>query len=59
MMRDRRIWGDDADVFKPERFLAEYNPKVDELPDVESLPFGFGRRYENYIKDASHSDLFV
>jgi cytochrome P450 len=45
MMRDPRIWGNDADVFKPERFLAEYNPRVNELPDVESLTFGFGRRY--------------
>ncbi|PVF95243.1 cytochrome P450 [Serendipita vermifera] len=44
MMRDPRVWGTDADTFKPERFLVEYNPKVSELPDVESLPFGFGRR---------------
>ncbi|PVF95236.1 cytochrome P450 [Serendipita vermifera] len=44
ILRDPRIWGDDADVFKPERFLPECNPKATELPDVESLPFGFGRR---------------
>jgi cytochrome P450 len=46
MLRDPRVWGDDANTFKPERFLAEYNPKLTELPDIESLPFGFGRRYE-------------
>jgi cytochrome P450 len=45
MLRDPRIWGDDADTFKPERFLAEHNPRLNELPDMESLPFGFGRRY--------------
>lgn len=44
ILRDPRIWGDDADVFKPERFLPECNPKATEFPDVESLPFGFGRR---------------
>jgi cytochrome P450 len=44
MTRDPRIWGDDADTFRPERFLIEYNPRADELPDVESFPFGFGRR---------------
>ncbi|CAG8726142.1 5593_t:CDS:2, partial [Acaulospora colombiana] len=45
MMRDPRIWGDDANDFKPERFLVEYNPRASALPDVESVPFGFGRRY--------------
>ncbi|PVF95239.1 cytochrome P450 [Serendipita vermifera] len=44
MLRDPRFWGDDAHLFKPERFLAEYNPRLNELPDIESLPFGFGRR---------------
>jgi cytochrome P450 len=44
MLRDRRIWGDDADVFKPERFLPEFNPRANEYPDVESIAFGFGRR---------------
>jgi hypothetical protein len=52
MMRDPRIWGDEADIFKPERFLPEYNPRVNELPDVESLPFGFGRRYVPLILSA-------
>ncbi|PVF95231.1 cytochrome P450 [Serendipita vermifera] len=44
MLRDPRIWGDDADVFKPERFLPEFNPRAKEYPDVESVAFGFGRR---------------
>jgi hypothetical protein len=45
MMRDPRIWGEDAEFFKPERFLPEYNPKAGNLPDMGSLPFGFGLRY--------------
>lgn len=40
--RDPRIWGDDADSFKPERFLTEFNPNADELPDIA---FGFGKRW--------------
>jgi len=44
MMRDPRIWGEDAELFRPERFLPEYNPKAGNLPDMSSLPFGFGLR---------------
>lgn len=44
MLRDPRLWGDGSTIFKPERFLARHNPRVNELPDVESLTFGFGRR---------------
>ncbi|KIM33263.1 hypothetical protein M408DRAFT_326044 [Serendipita vermifera MAFF 305830] len=41
MLVDPRHWGNDANVFKPERFLG---PGASSLPDVESLTFGFGRR---------------
>jgi cytochrome P450 len=40
MMIDPRLWGDDTNIFKPERFLVEGA----KLPDPESLAFGFGRR---------------
>jgi cytochrome P450 len=43
MGRDPRIW-DEPHVFKPERWLREYNPNVDALPDVSEMVFGFGRR---------------
>jgi cytochrome P450 len=49
MMRDPRIWGEDAELFKPERFLPEYNPKAGNLPDMGSLPFGFGIRYASCL----------
>jgi hypothetical protein len=42
MMKDPRIWGKDVQLFKPERFLGE---QANNLPDVLSIPFGFGKRY--------------
>ncbi|PVF95235.1 cytochrome P450 [Serendipita vermifera] len=45
ILRDPRVWGDDADMFKPERFLMEYNSKANELPDAGAMPFGLGRRH--------------
>ncbi|KAG8771684.1 hypothetical protein FRC15_003263 [Serendipita sp. 397] len=44
LLRDPRRWGEDAHEFKPERFLPEFNPDANELPNVESIVFGFGRR---------------
>ena len=44
MLRDKSIWGEDADMFRPERFLPEFNPNYASLPDMSSLPFGFGLR---------------
>ncbi|KAG8806538.1 hypothetical protein FRC17_004939, partial [Serendipita sp. 399] len=44
MQRDPRIWGEDGDQFNPNRFLPEFNPNSQSLPDVSTTPFGFGRR---------------
>ncbi|CAG7852712.1 O-methylsterigmatocystin oxidoreductase Short=OMST oxidoreductase; AltName: Full=Aflatoxin B synthase; AltName: Full=Aflatoxin biosynthesis protein Q; AltName: Full=Cytochrome P450 64 [Serendipita indica DSM 11827] len=30
--------------FKPLRFHPDFNPNLDKLPDIMSIPFGFGRR---------------
>jgi hypothetical protein len=44
MLRDPKIFGEDADVYNPDRFLPECNPGANELPDMSSIPFGFGKR---------------
>ncbi|KAG8770646.1 hypothetical protein FRB91_004275 [Serendipita sp. 411] len=44
MLRDSRVWGEDSEDFNPNRFLSEFNPKAESLPDVSVTPFGFGRR---------------
>ena len=44
VLRDPRLWGKDSQDFNPNRFLASQNPSVDQLPDIWSIPFGFGRR---------------
>jgi cytochrome P450 len=41
MLRDPRIWGPDADTFRPERFIGDGSKN---LPDVSSVAFGFGKR---------------
>ncbi|PVF96202.1 cytochrome P450 [Serendipita vermifera] len=43
MGRDPRIW-DEPNVFKPERWLKDYNPNAGSLPDISDIVFGFGRR---------------
>lgn len=44
ILRDPEIWGADADKYNPNRFLSQFNPRVKDLPDMSSVPFGFGRR---------------
>jgi hypothetical protein len=38
MVQDKEVYGPDADVFRPERFLDA------ELRDPTKIVFGFGRR---------------
>lgn len=44
MTKDKRIWGDDSEIFNPDRFLSPPNPGEPARPDPTSLIFGFGRR---------------
>ncbi|KAG8840873.1 hypothetical protein FRC20_005372 [Serendipita sp. 405] len=44
MLRESRIWGEDSEEFNPNRFLPEFNPKAESLPDISTTLFGFGRR---------------
>ena len=57
-MRDPRIWGEDSDEFKPERFLAADS---DNLPDMSSVPFGFGRRQvvKHHVPQSQGKPLIV
>ncbi|KAF7316593.1 Fatty acid hydroxylase [Mycena chlorophos] len=41
MHRDRKVWGDDADEFKPERMM---DGKFEALPPNAWQPFGYGLR---------------
>ncbi|KAG9021923.1 hypothetical protein FS842_006386 [Serendipita sp. 407] len=45
MLRESRIWGEDSEEFNPNRFLPEFNPKAESLPDISTTLFGFGRRF--------------
>jgi cytochrome P450 len=45
VLRDPKLFGEDADAYNPGRFLPEFNPRANELPDVSSIPFGFGKRF--------------
>ncbi|KAK3317638.1 pisatin demethylase [Cercophora scortea] len=42
-MRRPDIWGDDAEVFRPERWLEASPEKVREMDGAVDLAFGFGR----------------
>ncbi|KAK1755440.1 cytochrome P450 [Echria macrotheca] len=43
LFRERAIWGDDADVFRPERWLAGDDEKAREREAALELIFGYGR----------------
>ncbi|KAG8778859.1 hypothetical protein FRC16_003704 [Serendipita sp. 398] len=44
MLRESHIWGEDSEEFNPNRFLPEFNPKAESLPEISTTLFGFGRR---------------
>ncbi|PVF96179.1 cytochrome P450 [Serendipita vermifera] len=44
VLRDPQIFGEDADAYNPNCFLPEFNPRAADLPDMSSVPFGFGKR---------------
>jgi cytochrome P450 len=43
LMRNKSIFGDDADVFRPERWLGITSEKRTEMERVTELLFGYGR----------------
>jgi len=43
LFRERAIWGDDVDVFRPERWLSGSEEKTREREATLELVFGYGR----------------
>ena len=43
MSRNRLIWGDDANVFRPERWLDSLAEKIKEMEAMFELIFGYGK----------------
>jgi hypothetical protein len=46
ILRDPELFGEDVDAYNPGRFLPEFNSRANELPDISSIPFGFGNRFD-------------
>lgn len=43
LLRRKDVWGEDSDVFRPERWLEASEEKVKEMEGVVDLVFGFGK----------------
>jgi cytochrome P450 len=43
IMRDKRIWGADADLFRPERWTEADEKRLERMGTVLEVHFGFGR----------------
>jgi hypothetical protein len=44
ILRDPKLWGDDAEQYNPNRFLPEFNPNAGNLLDMTTITYGFGNR---------------
>jgi cytochrome P450 len=45
IFRDKYIWGEDADTFRPERFLEGPSEKIKQRDMNLELVFGYGKRH--------------
>jgi cytochrome P450 len=42
-LRSKKYWGDDADLFRPERWLEADEPELERMNTVFEIIFGFGK----------------
>lgn len=42
-MHNKGFWGEDADLFRPERWLETNEARLEEMTDCLDAVFGFGR----------------
>ncbi|KAH8887296.1 benzoate 4-monooxygenase cytochrome P450 [Thozetella sp. PMI_491] len=43
ILRSKKYWGEDADVFRPERWLGVSEARLEEMNFIFEVQFGFGR----------------
>lgn len=56
-MRDKAVFGDDADVFKPERWIGRDEKKLREMESAQGLVFNAGTRWECLGKRLAYLEL--
>ncbi|KAK1755519.1 cytochrome P450 family protein [Echria macrotheca] len=57
VMRDKGVFGDDADVFEPGRWLGREEKKLREMESVQGLVFNGGTRWECLGRRLAYTEL--
>ena len=56
-MRDKSVFGDDADIFNPERWIGRDEKKLREMESAQGLVFNSGTRWECLGKRLAYLEL--